>query len=72
MAAILCPAVAAYELRFESLFDAARALVFPCDARGQVDLGLLPLPARRNYVSACARVGRDYATPRISPALPPR
>ena len=29
---------AAFELRFESLFDAGRAFAFPCDARGRVQV----------------------------------
>ena len=32
------PAVAGWELRFESLFDPGRALSFPCDAAGLIIL----------------------------------
>lgn len=52
-----------YELRFESLFHAGRALAFPCDAHGGVVLDALSDKARQNYLFARAVVGRDYATP---------
>jgi len=52
-----------YELRFESLFQAGRALAFPCDAHGGVMLDALSDKARQNYLFARAVVGRDYATP---------
>jgi hypothetical protein len=54
-----------FELRFESLFDAGRALVFPCDAAGQVPLQQLSARARDNYFYARKVVGREYATPRV-------
>lgn len=52
-----------YELRFESLFQAGRALAFPCDAHGGVSLDALSEKARQNYLFARAVVGRDYASP---------
>jgi hypothetical protein len=52
-----------FELRFVSLFHAGRALAFPCDARGEVDLDALSERARINYFSARRAIGRDYATP---------
>ncbi|MFG6440573.1 hypothetical protein [Roseateles sp. LKC17W] len=52
-----------YELRFESLFQAGRALAFPCDAQGGVLLDALSEQARQNYLFARAVVGRDYAAP---------
>ncbi len=52
-----------YELRFESLFQAGRALAFPCDAQGGVSLDALSDRARQNYLFARAVVGREYATP---------
>lgn len=55
----------AYQLRFESLFDAGRALAFPCDDHGQVALDNLSDRARRNYLYARAVVGREFATPRV-------
>lgn len=54
-----------YELRFQSLFDAGRALAFPCDERGRVPLDELSERARENYLYARAVVGRDYAAPRL-------
>jgi hypothetical protein len=52
-----------YELRFESLFHAGRALAFPCDAQGGVRLDALSDRARQNYLFARAVVGREYAAP---------
>lgn len=60
-----------FEVRFASLFDASRALVFPCDARGSVDLDALPPRARCNYLFARAMVGRDFATPNVLRSLAP-
>ena len=54
-----------YELRFESLFHAGRALAFPCDAHGGVRLDSLSEKALQNYLFARAVVGRDYASPII-------
>lgn len=54
-----------YELRFESLFQAGRALAFPCDAQGGVRLDALSDQARQNYLFARAVVGRDYASPTV-------
>ena len=58
---------AGYEIRFESLFDAGRALTFPCDAQGQVDVLAMSERARFNYVRALALVGREFATPAVVP-----
>ncbi len=54
---------AAYELRFQSLFDEGRGLAFPCDARGGVDLEALSERARNNFFFARAVVGREFAMP---------
>jgi len=43
-----------FELRFQSLFAAGRALSFPCDAAGRVNLDALSERARRNYFSLAA------------------
>ena len=56
---------ARFEIRFRSLFNEGRGLAFPCDAAGQVDLDGLSERARRNYLSARAMVGREFATPDI-------
>ena len=56
---------AVYELRFQSLFNEGRALAFPCDAQGHVDMDALSDRARGNYLYARAVVGREYATPDV-------
>ena len=58
-----------FELRFESLFHPGRALAFPCDARGCVELDSLSDPARRNYFYARTVVGREFANPAVVPGL---
>jgi hypothetical protein len=59
----LTPAAAAFVLRFGSLFDAGRALTFPCDAEGHVQLDALSERARTNYLYARAVVGREFTAP---------
>jgi len=54
-----------YELRFQSLFDAARAYVFPCDASGRVDMDALGDRALNNYLYARAVVGLEFPRPSI-------
>ena len=54
-----------FELRFDSLFHDGRALAFPCDAGGRVDLDNLSERARTNYFFARAVIGRDYAFPSV-------
>jgi hypothetical protein len=54
-----------FELRFQSLFDAGKALAFPCDAEGHVQLDQLSERALDNYLFARAVVGRDYAAPEL-------
>jgi len=54
-----------YEIRFESLFKPGRALVFPCDDHGHVDLDALPRQARENYYFARLMVGKDYLPPSV-------
>ncbi|MBV8500647.1 MAG: hypothetical protein JO006_02900 [Paucibacter sp.] len=53
-------------LRFQSLFHSGRALVFPCDAKGDVPLDTLSERARQNYLFARAVVGHEYATPVVT------
>lgn len=55
----------AFELRFRSLFDEGRALAFPCDPQGRVDVETLSDRARDNYQYARAMAGREFATPRV-------
>lgn len=66
-ASIHAPA-SCYEVRFASLFRPGRALAFPCDAQGRVDVDALPQSARENYLAACAMVGREYSLPEVGPA----
>lgn len=58
----------AFELRFQSLFDEGRGLVFPCDASGRVDLDALSPRLRTNYLFARTLIGRDFATPAVCPS----
>jgi hypothetical protein len=55
-------------LRFRSLFNEGRGLVFPCDDAGRVDMNTLSEQALGNYLYARAVVGREFATPRVEPA----
>jgi hypothetical protein len=54
-----------YQLRFRSLFDAARGYVFPCDEAGHVDLDALSDRAATNYLFARATVGREFFLPEV-------
>ena len=54
-----------YEIRFESLYQVGKALAFPCDAAGHVELDRLSDRARTNYLYARAVVGREFATPAV-------
>lgn len=56
-----------FEIRFESLFNHGRGLVFPCDEGGRVDIDSLSERGRSNYFFARAMLGREYATPRVVP-----
>jgi hypothetical protein len=54
-----------YELRFQSLFSEGRALAFPCDEGGHVELDALSDRARLNYLYARAVVGREFHAPAV-------
>jgi hypothetical protein len=54
-----------FELRFASLFNDGRALAFPCDAAGRVDLDALSERARSNYFFARSVIGRDFGIPAV-------
>ena len=58
-----------FEISFQSLFHAGRALCFPCDEQGQVTMDSLSERARDNYLYARAVVGREYAYPLVLPML---
>jgi hypothetical protein len=57
-----------FELRFQSLFNHGRALAFPCDAAGRVELDALSERARANYFYARAVIGREFAFPAVQRA----
>lgn len=56
---------AGYKIRFQSLFDAGRAVTFPCDAQGRVLWERLSERARLAYERTRALVGREYASPAV-------
>lgn len=55
----------AYQVRYQSLFHEGRALCFPCDPQGHVDMDALSPSAIRNYLFARAMVGREFALPAV-------
>lgn len=56
-----------FALRFQSLFNQGRAMVFPCDAAGHVDLDTLSERARENYFYARAVIGFEFTEPAVTP-----
>lgn len=56
-----------FEVCFSSLFRQGHALAFPCDESGDVDIDALPPAARRNYIEACAKVGKEFSLPQVRP-----
>jgi hypothetical protein len=56
-----------WELRFDPLSAHSRGFVFPCDARGQVDMGALSRQAFNNYLYARAMMGREVTWPNVHP-----
>jgi hypothetical protein len=54
-----------HQLCFRSLFNSGRGYVFPCDAKGLVDLDTLSERARNNYLYARAMVGRELTVPAV-------
>lgn len=59
------PEATSYEIRFCSLFQEGRALSFPCDREGHVDLDALSPKVLGNYLYARAMVGREFASPSV-------
>ena len=55
-----------FEIRFQSLFRQGRALAFPCDREGHIDLDAISERARNNYFFARATIGIEYAMPVVS------
>jgi hypothetical protein len=62
-----CATCGHYELCFRSLSDPGRALGFPCDAAGRVDIDALSERARMSYFYARTVIGREYAIPAVAP-----
>jgi hypothetical protein len=54
-----------FELRFDSLLAGGRALSFPCDGTGQVDLDRLGERSRSSYFYARGVMGREFARPQV-------
>ena len=54
-----------HQLYFASLSDPSRALSFPCDCCGEVQLDGLSERARNNYFFARTAVGRNYGLPTV-------
>lgn len=72
MTAATVPSPAAFfELRFESLFQPAPAMAFPCDSEGHVDFERCSAGLRTSYLFARAMVGREYKWPRVTRAPSP-
>jgi hypothetical protein len=57
----------AYELRYTSLLAPDRALSFPCDAAGRVDLDRLSERARNTYFYVRRAAGREFSWPAVQP-----
>jgi hypothetical protein len=57
------PSDSSFEIRFQSLFKEGRALAFPCDRQGHVDLDKVDQRLRNSYFFARAMTGREYAFP---------
>ena len=57
--------IARYELRFQSLFHAGRALSFPCDRQGEVQWDAMTEGARASFMRAQQNVGREFASPAV-------
>ena len=55
-----------HQLCFRSLSDAGRALCFPCDGRGCVDIDALNAPTRLSYLYARAVIGREFLLPTVA------
>jgi hypothetical protein len=58
-----------FELRFDPLFEGRRAMCFPCDRTGYVELDALSERSRGNYLFARAATGREFAWPCVTTAL---
>jgi hypothetical protein len=57
-----------FELRFRSLFNEGRAVAFPCDAQGHVDMDSLSQRSLNNYLYARSVIGREFSIPAVQPS----
>ena len=64
-----CMQAGGHEIRFQSLFREGRALSFPCDDAGYVDMNALSERGRANYLFARAMVGREFHVPVVHPGI---
>jgi hypothetical protein len=55
-----------YQLQFRPLTEASRAVSFPCDAAGRVNIDALSERARMNYFYARTVIGREFAIPAVT------
>ena len=63
---ITVPAAGAgWELCFDPICNGRRSYVFPCDARGHVDMDSLGEHALQAYLYARAMRGRETSWPRV-------
>lgn len=60
-------AQAALELQFAARVRGRRAMAFPCDERGRVDMNSLDERRRNDYLFARALMDRDYERPVVRP-----
>ena len=62
-----CPSTdcAPFVLRYQSISNADRVLLFPCDAQGRVHMDDLTRRDLNNYLFARASVGFEFAAPRV-------
>jgi hypothetical protein len=65
MSAAQQQAVTGFELRFDPLARTGQTLVFPCDAKGQVDMNALSSRALCDYLFARALIGREFGRPAV-------
>ena len=66
MNAVQQQAGSGFELRFDPLATTGQAaLVFPCDAKGQVDMNALSSRALCDYLFARALIGREFERPAV-------
>ena len=66
MSAVQQQAGTGFELRFDPLVTTGHAaLVFPCDAKGQVDMNALSSRALCDYLFARALIGREFGRPAV-------